>query len=133
MSLIKCPECGIDTVSSSAKSCPRCGFPIKTFFDEGQDKVEDHKLKEDSIRDLIDLKIFDLVPGVPITEKDIAIKDIDTNEFCKVETYHQTNDDIGMKLTLIQTKYLRSIKNDLVFIRVLIIIGLIYSLSLYLA
>lgn len=27
MALIKCPECG-NEVSSSAKSCPRCGFPI---------------------------------------------------------------------------------------------------------
>ena len=28
MALIKCPECGND-VSTSAASCPHCGFPLK--------------------------------------------------------------------------------------------------------
>ncbi|WP_455714040.1 zinc ribbon domain-containing protein [Anaerosporobacter sp.] len=42
MSLIKCPECGIDNVSSTAKSCPHCGFGIKNFFDESQEIVDAH-------------------------------------------------------------------------------------------
>ena len=33
MALIKCPECGMENVSSMATSCPRCGFPIKEHHD----------------------------------------------------------------------------------------------------
>lgn len=29
MSLITCPECGRENVSSYAESCPQCGYPIK--------------------------------------------------------------------------------------------------------
>lgn len=31
MALIKCPECGKNNVSSSAESCPDCGYPIKNY------------------------------------------------------------------------------------------------------
>lgn len=33
MSLIKCPECGRENVSSMAVACPSCGFGIKDFFE----------------------------------------------------------------------------------------------------
>ena len=29
MALVKCPECGRENVSSTAKSCPGCGYNIK--------------------------------------------------------------------------------------------------------
>lgn len=32
-SLVKCPECGRDRVSSSAAMCPGCGFAVKDYFD----------------------------------------------------------------------------------------------------
>lgn len=31
MALIKCPECGRETVSSRAKSCPGCGYNLKEY------------------------------------------------------------------------------------------------------
>lgn len=34
MALIKCPECGRENVSSTAESCPNCGFGIKAHFDK---------------------------------------------------------------------------------------------------
>lgn len=29
---MKCPECGRENVSSTAKSCPGCGYNIKTYY-----------------------------------------------------------------------------------------------------
>ena len=34
MALVKCPECGRENVSDSAKSCPGCGFNLKTYYTE---------------------------------------------------------------------------------------------------
>ncbi len=32
MALIKCPECGRENVSDTAKSCPNCGYNIKEYY-----------------------------------------------------------------------------------------------------
>lgn len=32
MALVKCPECGREKVSDTAKSCPDCGFNVKEYF-----------------------------------------------------------------------------------------------------
>lgn len=37
MALIECPECG-KAASSSAASCPACGFPIRTTWGESPDR-----------------------------------------------------------------------------------------------
>ncbi len=34
MALIKCPECGRENVSDTAKACPGCGYDIKEHFDK---------------------------------------------------------------------------------------------------
>lgn len=39
MALVKCPECGRENVSSTAKSCPGCGYNIKEYFEKQQDKA----------------------------------------------------------------------------------------------
>ncbi len=39
MALIKCPECGRENVSSTAVSCPTCGYGIK----EHMNKIEIEK------------------------------------------------------------------------------------------
>ena len=36
MALVKCPECGRENVSSTAKSCPGCGYNIKTYYESQQ-------------------------------------------------------------------------------------------------
>ena len=38
MAMIKCPECGRENVSSTAKSCPECGYNIKAYYEEEQQK-----------------------------------------------------------------------------------------------
>ena len=38
MALVKCPECGRENVSSTAKSCPGCGYNIKAYYGEEQQK-----------------------------------------------------------------------------------------------
>ena len=38
MALIKCPECGRENVSDSAKACPGCGFQINEHFHKQDDK-----------------------------------------------------------------------------------------------
>lgn len=43
MSLIKCPECGRDKVSSSAKVCPDCGFGIAEWYSTNSIDLEDKK------------------------------------------------------------------------------------------
>lgn len=37
MALIKCPECGRENVSDSAKACPGCGFQIYSYFHSSED------------------------------------------------------------------------------------------------
>lgn len=32
MALVKCPECGRDNVSDSAKACPNCGYNIRGYY-----------------------------------------------------------------------------------------------------
>lgn len=39
-SLVKCPECGRDRVSSSAAMCPGCGFAVKGYFDRIRNEQE---------------------------------------------------------------------------------------------
>lgn len=38
MALVKCPECGRENVSSTAKSCPGCGYNIKAYYETEQQK-----------------------------------------------------------------------------------------------
>ena len=38
MALVKCPECGRENVSSTAKSCPGCGYNIKAYYEAEQQK-----------------------------------------------------------------------------------------------
>lgn len=38
MALIKCPKCGRENVSSTAKSCPGCGYNIKAHYESEQQK-----------------------------------------------------------------------------------------------
>ena len=43
MALVKCPECGRENVSSTAKSCPGCGYNIKAYYEAEQQKEQQVK------------------------------------------------------------------------------------------
>lgn len=45
MALIKCPECGKENVSDSAKVCPNCGFQIAEYYQK--QRSTDNSLSED--------------------------------------------------------------------------------------
>lgn len=34
MALVKCPECGRENVSDTAKACPGCGYNVKAYYDK---------------------------------------------------------------------------------------------------
>lgn len=34
MSLVKCPECGRENVSDTAKACPGCGYNLKAYYED---------------------------------------------------------------------------------------------------
>lgn len=57
MALIKCPECGRENVSDTAKACPGCGYGIREHFDKSGREVE--KKKEISTEEITE----------PITEQ----------------------------------------------------------------
>lgn len=40
MALVKCPECGREKVSDSAKACPDCGYDIKAHFEKLRQEEE---------------------------------------------------------------------------------------------
>ena len=46
MALIKCPECEKE-VSSRAKACPFCGFPIEDYLCEKEEEKEQQRLEEE--------------------------------------------------------------------------------------
>lgn len=48
MALIKCPECGRENVSDSAKACPGCGFQISAHFR----KIENKTYTDNSLQSL---------------------------------------------------------------------------------
>lgn len=53
MALIKCPECGRENVSDTAKACPGCGYGIKDHFNKiGGDVEKDTKANEEEINEL---------------------------------------------------------------------------------
>ena len=41
MALIKCPECGKENVSDTAKACPECGFNIAEYYSNVIETIED--------------------------------------------------------------------------------------------
>ena len=49
MALVKCPKCGRENVSSTAKSCPECGYNIKAYYEERSRKENDLS-KEDNLK-----------------------------------------------------------------------------------
>jgi len=38
MSLMNCPECGAERVSSLAAACPHCGFPVAEYLKKQEEK-----------------------------------------------------------------------------------------------
>lgn len=46
MALIKCPECG-NKVSTSAETCPHCGYPIKEWMQKFLNKTEAQPVAEE--------------------------------------------------------------------------------------
>lgn len=40
MALIKCPECGREKVSDTAKACPECGFNIAEYYSNAVKTIE---------------------------------------------------------------------------------------------
>ncbi len=55
MALIKCPECGRENVSDTAKACPGCGYGIKEHFD---------KIGRESKQESIEIKVDGKAPVV---------------------------------------------------------------------
>lgn len=49
MALIKCPECGRENVSDSAEMCPNCGYGVKAYFQEIEQKkiLEQQRLERE--------------------------------------------------------------------------------------
>ena len=35
MAIVTCPECGKEEASDSAKTCPNCGYDIKSYYEPG--------------------------------------------------------------------------------------------------
>lgn len=78
MALIKCPECGKESVSDSAISCPECGFAIKTYYErkavQEQQKQQEIQLEEkakeeyEKLKDELNRKIC-AVDNMPYPEK----------------------------------------------------------------
>lgn len=62
MSIIKCPECGRE-ISSFAKFCPHCGFPMKE-----EEKSEENKTKKEETKNLVSLYKFTIQKstGTPV-------------------------------------------------------------------
>ena len=56
LSLINCPECKRENVSSSAEMCPKCGFGIKKYCEN----LEKEKSEEE--QDIEDMKSIPLPP-----------------------------------------------------------------------
>jgi len=52
MSLIQCPECGRDNVSTKAKMCPNCGFAIQEWVHEQEQITEIENQREAKIRSI---------------------------------------------------------------------------------
>lgn len=53
MALIKCPECGRDNVSDTAKACPGCGYGIKDHFEKiGGEAKENTKVDKGEVVEL---------------------------------------------------------------------------------
>lgn len=53
MALVTCPECGQENVSSSAAACPKCGFDLRTHFQniEKEQRAEERRLQaEENLR-----------------------------------------------------------------------------------
>ena len=49
MALIKCPECGRESVSEFAEICPECGFAIRDYFEmHNVDKILINEPSEES-------------------------------------------------------------------------------------
>ena len=40
MAIVTCPECGKEEASDSAKTCPNCGYDIKSYYDKIRAKQE---------------------------------------------------------------------------------------------
>lgn len=58
MALVKCPECGREKVSDSAKACPDCGYGVKEYFDkirqkEKIEREEQAKLRQEAENSII--------------------------------------------------------------------------------
>jgi hypothetical protein len=53
MALIKCPECGRENVSDTAKACPGCGYGIKDHFNKiGAEVKKDTKVNKEEVAEL---------------------------------------------------------------------------------
>lgn len=46
MALVVCPECGRKNVSDSAETCPECGFPVKSYYDNLKLEKEKQEILE---------------------------------------------------------------------------------------
>lgn len=42
MALVKCPECGKENVSNTAKACPQCGFNIAEYYSKNTKHTENN-------------------------------------------------------------------------------------------
>lgn len=51
MALIKCPECGKENVSSTAKACPQCGFNVAEYYELNLQKNNADTYNVNSIND----------------------------------------------------------------------------------
>ena len=47
MALVKCPECGLEGVSDSAKFCPACNYPISEHYETIKRKVQAEERKRE--------------------------------------------------------------------------------------
>lgn len=57
--LIKCPECGRESVSDSAEACPDCGYGIKAHFDKLKMKedIKRQKQRAEEEKRILEIKI----------------------------------------------------------------------------
>ena len=56
MSLINCPECGAERVSSLAAACPHCGFPVAEYLKKEEEEKQNQKLQEQQEQEALERK-----------------------------------------------------------------------------
>ncbi|MBR4627179.1 MAG: hypothetical protein IKO47_05700 [Ruminococcus sp.] len=63
MALINCPECGREGVSSTANSCPQCGFNVKKYYAKQSESIIEESYVDNDNESLVqDIDMMHICP-----------------------------------------------------------------------